>query len=139
VYFERQLKACDEIFNLVQRILPPFSSPDMDWGDAIERMADQMELVEGEARKLYTTYFSVLPDEIVTRLTRASAKAGSAKFEVEDDRRSIYGRTLIEEAYDNLREGATLLKDHLNGQRHSLVVPALQQQAPSREKPHRTG
>jgi hypothetical protein len=137
VYFQRQLEACDDLFALFESMLPAYRFPDMDWGDALEDMARDMERVEGEVKQLRTKYFSVLPDDVVQKLSSAVAYAGSAKFEIENGELSVNGRTLVENVYNTLNEATSSLKGFLDGHRHSLVEPVLGQQATS-SSPSRT-
>ncbi|MDZ7717828.1 MAG: hypothetical protein U5K72_03275 [Balneolaceae bacterium] len=79
IYFNRQLTACDEIHALCQSMLPKNKFPNMEWDDALEDMALEMERIETEAQKLYTKFYSVLPDSILTKLNASIRYAGRCK------------------------------------------------------------
>lgn len=123
IYFNRQLKACDEIHALCQCMLPENKFPNMEWGDALEYMAQDIDTIETKAQKLYTKFYSVLPDSVLTKLNTAVGLAGDAKFVVEDGVASKIALGLVESTFNELHEAAVATKELLDGQRHSIIDP----------------
>lgn len=123
IYFNRQLDACDEIHALCQSMLPKNKFPNMDWDDALEYMALDIERIESEAQGLYTKFYSVLPDSILTKLNASVGYAGDAKFETGGGEVSKRGLELVKSTFNELHEAAVNSKELLDGQRHRIISP----------------
>lgn len=122
IFFNRQIKACDEIHELYQSMIPESKFSNMEWEDALVEMAYDIKSIEKEAKKLYTKHYAVLPDSILTKLNAAVGYAAKAKFEAEDEVTSI-GLKLVDSTFNELSKATVKAKELLDGQRHNLIEP----------------
>lgn len=109
----QQLNALQEMWALRHRMVPPKRYPDMDWDEALEDMAVDLEKHAKSLKDINQRLGSTLPQEVTTLLETAESAAVDGHFdvsladniEVPSEARKAAGRMfdLLSEAVDKTR------------------------------------
>ena len=127
IFFDRQSKACGDLFQLTQDLLPPFNKPDMEWEqDVCEFIAHRFEQVENDARNFLATHYPALPAGVPELVNTAIGMAGDGKFDIDEDGRpNLQALRVADEVYHALNKATAQLKSHIDDQTHPPLVPAV--------------
>jgi hypothetical protein len=79
--FSKQFEALVALRRYFRRLLPKKSHPDMEWDEAMERVADRFSKHLDELEEFLFAHEAVLPTPVLERLEQAINKATDAQFE----------------------------------------------------------
>ena len=116
-FFQKQFEASQSLYQIKTDMLPPYSRPDMEWDDAVQEMANNLDKTHIALQNFLKSYFTVLSPEVLEKLESAAANADEGKlYGGEDDIRAP-GNRCAEYVYEKVKECASLLKAEVDGQR----------------------
>ena len=116
IYFQKQLEAMKELYKLRSEILPNYRMPDMDWDDACQDIALDFKEIEEKIENFTIEYFSVLYQDIISKLDIAKNCAAEGKFEEPTDFKS---HQLADTLWKNVDEATKNFKQHIEVQIHN--------------------
>ena len=119
LYFQKQLEATKELYKLRNKILPDYRMPDMDWDDACQDIAHDFKGTEEKIENFTTEYFSVVSQDIISKLDIAKNCAAEGKFEEPSDLKSYQ---LADTLWKRIDEATKELKQHVELQTHNKTL-----------------
>lgn len=116
IFFQQQLTALKELNKLRQEILPDYRMPDMEWDDACQDIAYNFYKIEKSIESYINEYYSVLPEEIVSKINSAKNSSAEGKFEEPEDLKSYQ---LADNLWKRIDEATNELKKYVEAQMHN--------------------
>lgn len=83
VFFVRQLEALTALRSIFRKFIPKPSSPDMDWHEACQEIANSFSIHDRSIHEYLCIYDAVLPDSVRSHLETANRIARDGTFECE--------------------------------------------------------
>lgn len=111
--FQMQYRAVLEIYQIKKAMIPERDHPEMDWEDALFKMASNAEATKAELETYLHKYFAVLTPTVVEKLERATVSCQEAIFEGPE----FPGTQFIDDAFKRIEESTSALKSEFDGQR----------------------
>lgn len=74
-FFQKQFEASQKLYEIKMDMMPRYTHPDMDWHEAVQKMADNLRRTHGSIREFLKSYFTVLSPENLEKLESAAANA----------------------------------------------------------------
>lgn len=115
--FHKQYEASQELYLLRCSLLPEYRTPDMDWEDAIEFVAENLGDSAKKLKDFIGKYFTVLSPKIVELLHRALNAAEEGQYY--SDKQAFMAASTM---YKSVEECSSLLKSEVDGQRKVEIV-----------------
>ncbi|MBK1653013.1 hypothetical protein [Halorhodospira halochloris] len=112
--FREQYHAVLQLYKLKKDMVPEKRYPDMEWGDALEEMAQSANETRKQLEAFREKYFAVLSPGVVEKLESASSSCIDAELEGPD----FPGTQFIDLAFNRIEECTSLLKSDFDGQRN---------------------
>lgn len=111
-FFHKQYEASQDLYLLKCSLLPECRTPDMDWEDAIEFVAENLGDSAKKLKDFIGKYFTVLSPKIVELLHKALNAAEEGQYFV--DKQAFLAASTVFKSVD---ECSSMLKSEVDGQR----------------------
>ena len=109
--FEKQYEAASEFIALRQSFLPAYRFPDMDWHDACEDMARNLDKIAGGLKQFVSKHAVVMKTDSVDELMRCVGIAEENQFGVTRDEVSAEAVSAVETLWPKLEDVERVLRD----------------------------
>jgi hypothetical protein len=80
--FQKEFEAASELVALIRSFLPTYSYPQMDWGDACDRIALDFDNIELKLHSYLSKHGAVLKENVVELISSCIAISGENKSEI---------------------------------------------------------
>ena len=79
--FQKEFDAASDFIAMKRGLLPPYRFPHMDWGDALEEIAQDLGGIEKKLDEFVAKHGAILPAEVLDMLSSAQGLAAENKFQ----------------------------------------------------------
>lgn len=115
--FHRQYEASQDLYLLRCSLLPEYRTPDMDWEDAVEFVAENLGDTVKKLKDFIAKYFTVLSPKVVELLHSALNAAEEGQFY--GDKQAFMAASIM---YESVTECSSMLKSEVDGQRQVEIM-----------------
>jgi hypothetical protein len=116
-FFQKQFDASQALYLIKTEMLPPYNHPDMEWEEAVQQMANNLEKTRDSLQGFLNEFFTVLNPEILEKLESAVANADEGRLYGGGEDFREPGNQCAEHVYKKIKECSSLLKAEVDGQR----------------------
>jgi hypothetical protein len=114
--FQKEFEATSEFVALKGSALPNHTQPDMDWHDACDSMAHELEHTESVLRSFLYKHGAVLHAESKKLLNLAIGQAAENKFKMESPEVPSEANTAADNVYKHIEKIESLLLEQVHSQ-----------------------
>jgi len=114
--FEKEFLAASEFVSLRRSFLPTYSHPNMEWEDACEYMARDLDDIESKLESYISKHGAVLAEDVINLISHCTGIAGENKFEASGETVSLNAMNAAEEVYKKLIEVEKLILNKIHSQ-----------------------
>jgi len=113
VFFVRQLEALSQLRSLYRKILPERDYPDMEWPEALEKIADSYKQHSTHINDYMSAYDALLPVDVREQLERAAYAISEIRFQFDYNSKTL-DATPNSEALENAELYFELIKKSID-------------------------